>query len=392
MKNAFSVLVLLLSTLGIQAQTKFFDGTWKEAFEKAQKENKYLFVDCYTDWCVWCKVADKKTFPNEQVADLLNNDFISVKVDMERGDGVALGMRYRVLGYPTYLMFTPEGALAGKITGYIEDPNEFAGKVKTCFDADQRPAYPSSIADKIEFPDFYVNSFANKDLDQKRKDPEEGAVETWLSKQTDMKSEVAWSVMYRFPLPESVEQQFLANRNDFAHIYGHSEVDEKISGIGYGRLQKAIDSKDQAELGKVVDFVDKYVDDDREKRKEAYRLKFYEETGNWKEYVHSVKTLTNLYGFKNFLTDLNNYGWSIYLHSEDKEAITEALDWMLKVVETDPQYMYLDTYAALLYKAGDFDSALKWAEKAISVGNDAGEKVQETEQLRDEILKAKAGK
>lgn len=69
-----------------------------------------------------------------------------------------------------------------------------------------------------------------------------------------------------------------------------------------------------------------------------------------------------------------------------------ALEWMSKVVNLDPQYMYLDTYAALFFKLGKYDAALVWADKAIVTGKANDENVGDTEALRDQIIAAKEGK
>ncbi|MCB9185174.1 MAG: thioredoxin family protein [Flavobacteriales bacterium] len=381
---------LLLNTFGF-AQTNWFEGTWQEAYARARKENKHLFIDCYTDWCGWCKVADKNTFPAEEVAAVLNGNFISVKVDMERGDGVALGARYRVLGYPSYLMFTPEGKLAGKMFGYKENPSDFAAEVKAVLDESNQPNYPSKLTDKVDFPDFYLNSFTNKDKEEKRKNPEEGEVEKWLSSQKDLMSEAAWSVMYKFPSSEKYTEQFLKNRKAYADAYGKVEVDEKISGIAFNMLQKAMKSQDEKDLEQVLDFADKYIEDELEASKSMYQLKFCEGKGDWSGYADCVQKLIDFYGFENFLGGINNYSWTIYLSVDNKDVLNKALSWMKRVVEQDPQYMYLDTYAALLFKSGNYDAALQWADKAIDAGKTAGEKVDDTEELRDQIKAALEG-
>ena len=54
--------------------------------------------------------------------------------------------------------------------------------------------------------------------------------------------------------------------------------------------------------------------------------------------------------------------------------------------------MYLDTYAALFYKIGKYDEALTWADKAISIGGENDEDVEETQGLRKLIKEAKEGK
>lgn len=379
---------LLLETIGF-AQTKWFDGSWQEAFAQAQKEDKYLFIDCYTDWCGWCKVADKNTFPAKEVASVLNEKFVSVKVDMERGDGVLLGARYRILGYPSYLMFTPQGKFAGKMFGYFENPEDFALELKAALNNTDLPKYPTIITDKVELPEFYLNSFTNKDAEQKRQNPEASEVEKWLSEQEDLTTESAWSVVYKFPVSKKYMKYFLENRKIYKTVFGKVEVEEKISGIAYDMLQKAMKSQDEADLQKVLDFADKYIEKDVDASKSMYRLKFCEGKGDWSGYADCVQKLINFYGFENFLGGINNYSWTIYLNADDKVVLDRTISWMKRVVELDPQYMYLDTYAALLFRIGDFDAALDWAEKAIQVGKKAGEKVEETEELRDKIKAAK---
>lgn len=58
--------------------------TWEEAVEKNKTQKKKIFVDVFTDWCGWCKVMDKKTFPDAAVAKLLNEDFYAVKFNAEQ--------------------------------------------------------------------------------------------------------------------------------------------------------------------------------------------------------------------------------------------------------------------------------------------------------------------
>ena len=50
---------------------------------KAKKENKSIVVDFYTDWCHWCKVMEKQTFENADVAKKLKERFVTVRVNAE---------------------------------------------------------------------------------------------------------------------------------------------------------------------------------------------------------------------------------------------------------------------------------------------------------------------
>lgn len=54
-----------------------------EIFEEAERENKLVLVSIGYSSCHWCHVMERETFEDEEVAELMNTNFISVKVDRE---------------------------------------------------------------------------------------------------------------------------------------------------------------------------------------------------------------------------------------------------------------------------------------------------------------------
>ena len=54
-----------------------------EAFEKARKENKLIFLSVGYSTCHWCHVMEHESFEDPEVAELLRKDFVSIKVDRE---------------------------------------------------------------------------------------------------------------------------------------------------------------------------------------------------------------------------------------------------------------------------------------------------------------------
>src|SRR5438874_5072502 len=54
-----------------------------EAFAKAKKEGKLIFLSVGYSSCHWCHVMERESFENPEIADLLNKDFVCVKVDRE---------------------------------------------------------------------------------------------------------------------------------------------------------------------------------------------------------------------------------------------------------------------------------------------------------------------
>ena len=86
----------------------------EEAFEKAQLEDKPVFLSIGYSTCHWCHVMERESFEDEEVAGLLNETFVSIKVDREeRPDIDAVYMKVCQLmtqsgGWPLTIMMTPD--------------------------------------------------------------------------------------------------------------------------------------------------------------------------------------------------------------------------------------------------------------------------------------------
>ena len=55
----------------------------EEAFARARAENKPIFLSVGYSTCHWCHVMERESFENDQIAALLNRDFVPIKVDRE---------------------------------------------------------------------------------------------------------------------------------------------------------------------------------------------------------------------------------------------------------------------------------------------------------------------
>ena len=55
----------------------------KEAFEKARRENKPIFLSVGYSTCHWCHVMAHESFENEEIAAIMNREFVNIKVDRE---------------------------------------------------------------------------------------------------------------------------------------------------------------------------------------------------------------------------------------------------------------------------------------------------------------------
>ncbi|MBQ8035054.1 MAG: thioredoxin family protein, partial [Bacteroidales bacterium] len=76
-----------------------------------------VFLDCYTSWCGPCKMMAEKVFPTKEAGEYFNKRFVNIKIDMEKGEGPAIGKKYGVRAYPTFLILDAQGNEIGRVVG-----------------------------------------------------------------------------------------------------------------------------------------------------------------------------------------------------------------------------------------------------------------------------------
>jgi hypothetical protein len=87
----------------------------EEAFAKAKRENKPILLDIGAVWCHWCHVMDRESYENDDVAQIINEHFVPIKVDRDERPDV--DSRYQAAvqamsgqgGWPLTAFLTPDG-------------------------------------------------------------------------------------------------------------------------------------------------------------------------------------------------------------------------------------------------------------------------------------------
>src|SRR5580698_973515 len=92
---------------------------WREwsgtAFEQAKAQDKPILLDIGAVWCHWCHVMDRESYENPEVAQLINQRFVAIKVDRDERPDV--DARYQAAvsaisgqgGWPLTAILTPDG-------------------------------------------------------------------------------------------------------------------------------------------------------------------------------------------------------------------------------------------------------------------------------------------
>ncbi|MGB1308639.1 MAG: thioredoxin family protein, partial [Oceanihabitans sp.] len=129
-------------TVGSVAAQKINWVTLDEALELQKKKPKKIMIDMYTKWCGPCKMLDRNTFQNKDVANYVNENFYAVKFNAEGNDVVhykgkkysnpsydpakanrrnsphELSRFFSVTAYPTIVYLDEKGELIAPIKGY----------------------------------------------------------------------------------------------------------------------------------------------------------------------------------------------------------------------------------------------------------------------------------
>ena len=101
----------------------------KEAFDRARRENKPVFVSIGYSTCHWCHVMERESFENIDIAHFLNEHFIAIKVDRERRPDVDMVYMTAAMvltgsgGWPLSSFLTPDGKTF--YTGTYFPPDDF---------------------------------------------------------------------------------------------------------------------------------------------------------------------------------------------------------------------------------------------------------------------------
>ena len=123
MRNIYlSTLILMVFTFHANGQVNFVEVATIEEMEVAQKrasdQQLMLFVDVYATWCGPCKIMDKEVYTAPSVAEYMNANFVSVRLDGETDYGRKYAAEQQLEGYPTMFIFSKDGDPVSKVIGF----------------------------------------------------------------------------------------------------------------------------------------------------------------------------------------------------------------------------------------------------------------------------------
>ncbi|GAA5174696.1 thioredoxin family protein [Niveibacterium umoris] len=101
----------------------WFNGGVDAAFAEAARTNKPVFLYWGAEWCPYCNQVKATLFNRADFAERAKQ-FIPVELDGDSADGQKLASRFKVSGYPTMILFRPDGTELTRLPGEV-DPQHY---------------------------------------------------------------------------------------------------------------------------------------------------------------------------------------------------------------------------------------------------------------------------
>lgn len=364
----------------------FFEGGWKAALKKAAQSNKSIFVDGYTTWCGPCKRMNKEVFPQTEVGNYFNENFVNIKIDMEHGEGVEFAEAYDVARYPTFLFFNPQGELVHRSLGFqapetllatardAQNPDKQLYTLKKKYEAGDKKlakAYALALKAAAEFDaattaaDVYLNTLKPKQrCDAKNMD-------------FIMEMGYAYNGLAFATLSE--------NAKSFSKKYGKDRVYAQIQNGLENRANIAGQQSNKDDLNAALAQADALFDQP-EKIKGDLQLLYYSAANEWQAFANIAQNHIERYHNDN-VQFLNQAAWTFYEQIDNPDLLEKALKWSERSLQLEKSYYNMDTYAALLYKLNRLEQAKAAATEAIEIAKKDNQDYSETSKLLEKMAK-----
>ncbi|QJX00714.1 thioredoxin family protein [Frigoriglobus tundricola] len=138
-RTAVPVIVILVSTAPPAAAQEV---RWRHDYSAARREaaetGRPLLLDFGTEACVWCRKLDATTFRDPNVAKLLNDRFIPVKIDANQEPKLTAALS--IDSFPTLVLASANGKVIGRHVGYAD-----AAQLTTLLNKAPAPVRPAAV-------------------------------------------------------------------------------------------------------------------------------------------------------------------------------------------------------------------------------------------------------
>jgi thioredoxin-related protein len=376
MKKILFSLVTLLSFGALLAQNgadekgiRFFHGTYAEALEKAKAENKIVFMDAFTEWCGPCKRMAATTFKDEKVGKFFNENFVNLKMDMEKGEGVDLSRKFDVTAYPTLVFINEKGEVVQKAVGALQAEQLIASGRGALAKFDKTKDYEKDyLAGKRE-PELILNYI--RALNRAGKSSLK-VVNDYLLK-ADMSQAITQKIIYEgaTQADSKVFDLLIAHKAAITTLFSEQLVALKIQDAIEKTAENALVFKSPDLHKEAKNKMKTYAPDKAEAFALEVDMKFYAATNDPKNFAKACAIYVKKEAKSDARRLFNTAKKMVEAFPSEKSVLEDAAKYLKTAAENGGMADYHFLYAQTLHKLGKKSDAISAAEKAIQAAKES---------------------
>lgn len=384
------LVLLLIFSLGLQAEKiEFREISFDEGLAAAEKEGKPVFIDCFTDWCGPCKWMSANIFTDDKVAAYFNENYICLKIDMEKGEGVDIAKKYQIRAYPTLLFLDSKGERLLVSVGANRDPQSYIDNGEQAKDPKRNLPYLSkhveeNLKDAAFMYDYFItmsgaNMLAPEMIDRYF---EQFEVNEWFEGDN-------WKIITRSV--EDINSQTFKVVLSNAKLLAEAQPEEGPQFIEqttfYGLANMLYRARSEEAKAKYENTKkDLLALNFPGADKLAFKLDMLalQRDEKFDEYAAFAEGKVEKFLWDD-ADELNNVSWNIYEKVKDPGALKAALKWAERAVELNNAHHILDTYAHLLAVNGQKEKAIEIELKALEMAQAEGAPTKNYETYIEEL-------
>lgn len=380
---------LFLYNTGSTQGLTIIEQDYQKALAIAARENKLVFIDFYTTWCIPCKKLDKLVFQNDSVQKILKKDFILLRYNAENDTIFHLSKKHHIFIYPSAVILNKKGYVVNRNYGFSGDDFPLLSKNVLEFTNQSRDMNKKNIflkgysntIDIANYPKFYID-FVNRTNTK----PNPADIRKYFTESKNIFSEEYFSTLLYFGsdhIPEHIQDSILKNKKKYTDLYGEKEVESLLYVLIRSRFDKAIEEKSEQKFNDAVLFVIKALNDSYAGTIQSFKEDFLKAQNKWAEVFTAYEDRKKKGEFSD--ESVNYFCWEVYQKCNDSQVILNCIKWMHELTGRKPEYAYLDTYAFLSYKAGQKEEAKKITQLAIEAAKKENQSTKSLEKLLEKL-------
>lgn len=376
------VTLLLVSLISWSAQAdgiEFFEGTFEQAKEIARVESKLIFVDAYAVWCGPCKKMSSNVFPLSEVGDAFNQHYVSMKIDMERGEGLTFREKYPVRAFPTLFFMDEEGEILEVVVGAKSAPDLINLAMKHA--SLRKPA--KNLAKAYEEGDRSPELILEYIMALNKSGKSSLSITNdFLRENPSFDDTLVQKILFKGALESDskVFEHLIEHREKIEKLYSKEEVEEKILLACLSTVYKAADYDYEKLKEDAKETVKKHVPSEAKRFSAQADLSYAAVTQREEAFLKSsgdyVKTFKKdaVKMYQAAALAENNF-------SKSDKVLREAIKWAEMSAELEPTSQVWLLHASLAEKTGQIELAKESATKALTIVQEKGEPTWQIEKL-----------